>query len=558
MEQSSPANPLAGMAKLSQDMLSMFSQPERLIATQTKYATNMLSLWQRGFSAATTEESVEPVVSPSSSDKRWKDPQWQANLGFSLVQQAYLLTSDYMRELCQSMPIEDAHQADQLRFYTEQVIAAMAPTNFPQTNPAVLSKTVECNGENLMAGYQNFMRDLDPDQGQLKIAMTDKSAFTIGENIATTDGAVVFRNRMIELIQYAPSTGKVLKRPLMIVPPWINKFYILDLQPKNSMIKWLVEQGHTVFVLSWVNPDASYRDVGFNNYMEEGIYAATDFICQSLEVEQLNAIGYCIGGTLLSATLAHMKAIGDKRIVSATFFTSMIDFAEPGELGLFVDEPQLQRLEAEMAEHGILKGQAMASTFNMLRANDLIWSFYVNNYLMGNQPPIFDLLYWNSDSTQIPAATHSFYLRNMYQRNLLCQPGALQFNGVDIDISKVDIPVYFLSAQEDHIAPWKSTYAGAQLFAGDVTFVLGQSGHIAGVVNPPSADKYGYYTTDQLAPDADGWLESASEHKGSWWMHWHDWVQGHNKVKVNARTVVPVDDSQASHAPGSYVKVRYD
>ncbi len=372
-----------------------------------------------------------------------------------------------------------------LSFFTKQFIDAMAPTNFPMTNPDVLKATLENKGENLMAGLKNFARDLEQGDGQLKIAMTDPEAFTLGENVATTPGKVIFQNRMFQLIQYAPATEKVNKRPLLIFPPWINKFYILDLQPKNSLIKWMVDQGHTVFVVSWVNPDDdSYADVGSETYLTEGIYEAVGQVEKETGVSEINVVGYCIAGTLLSSALAHMKAKGDDRIKSATFFTALIDFSEPGDLGVFIDDAQISMLEEGIEERGFHSGKSMSSAFNMLRSNDLIWSFYINNYLLGKDPTIFDLLYWNSDSTNMPGKMHSYYLRNMYLENKLCQPGALNIDNFDIDVSTVDIPCYFISAHDDHIAPWISTYAGARLFSGPVRFVLGGSGHIAGIVNP--------------------------------------------------------------------------
>jgi polyhydroxyalkanoate synthase len=393
---------------------------------------------------------------------------------------------------------------------------------------------------------------------QIRVKMTDPSAFEVGGNLAVTPGKVVFQNNLMQLVQYAPLTNEVCKRPLLILPPWINKFYILDLRENNSFVRWATAQGHTVFIVSWINPDATHAAITFDNYMLHGPLEALDVIEKATGERAVNVIGFCLGGTLLAATLGYMAATRDNRIKSATFFASMIDFAEPGELEVFLDEKQVASLEKKMQERGYLEGHEMATTFNMLRANDLIWSFVVNNYLLGKDPFPFDLLYWNSDSTRMPAAMHSFYLRNMYLENLLRKPGGLTLNGVPIDISKTRIPLYFVSTIEDHIAPWKSTYAGAQLFAGKVRFVLGGSGHIAGIINPPAANKYGYWTNDKLDAMPHEWLADATQHPGSWWNDWAQWVEQHAGEKVAAREPGKGKLRALEDAPGSYVKLRLD
>jgi polyhydroxyalkanoate synthase len=435
----------------------------------------------------------------------------------------------------------DKKTAQKVDFYARQFTDAMSPSNFLLTNPEVLRKTAETGGENLLKGLNNLLTDLERGKGQLRIKMTDSEAFNVGENIGVTPGKVVYQNDLMQLIQYAPTTETVLKRPLLIAPPWINKFYILDLRPKNSLVRWAVSQGHTVFVISWVNPDEHLSDKGFDDYMKEGYLAALDAIEQATGEREVNAIGYCLGGTLLASTLAYMAAKGDDRIKTATFFVTMMDFQEAGELGVFIDEEQLQSLEEKMNRRGYLEGSEMATTFNMLRANDLI---------------SFDLLYWNADSTRMPARMHSFYLRKMYQENLLAQPNGIELDGVPIDLRKVTTPAYFLSTREDHIAPWKSTYRGTQLLGGPKRFVLAASGHIAGVVNPPDGGKYGHWISKDVPPDPETWLEGATEMAGSWWPDWQRWILQHDKEQVPARHPGDGKLQVLEDAPGSYVKVR--
>jgi polyhydroxyalkanoate synthase len=415
---------------------------------------------------------------------------------------------------------------------------------------------MESGGENLIKGLQNVLDDLDRGNGQLAIKMTDSEAFEVGRNLAVTPGSVVYENDLMQLIQYDPTTEKVHRKPLLIIPPWINKYYILDLREKNSFVKWAVAQGFTVFVISWVNPDESLAEKTFSDYLLEGPLAAFDAITKATGESQINAVGYCLGGSLLASTLAYMEAKGDRRIASVTLLTTMIDFAESGELGVFIDEEQLAALEARMNERGYLEGAEMATTFNMLRANDLIWSFVVNNYLLGKDPFPFDLLYWNSDSTRMPAAMHSFYLRTMYQQNKLAEPGGITLDGVPIDLSTVNVPAFFLSTREDHIAPWESTYAGAQLFSGPVRFVLAASGHIAGVINPPAGHKYSYWTNDKLPKRPQTWFKDAREHPGSWWSEWLEWVRAKSGPKVPARQPGDGELPVIEAAPGAYVKVR--
>ena len=434
----------------------------------------------------------------------------------------------------------------------------MAPSNFVMTNPEVLRTTIESGGENLLKGLENLIEDLERGKGRLDIKMTDMDAFEVGRDVAVTPGSVVFQNDLIQLLQFEPTTETVFKRPLLIIPPWINKYYILDLREKNSFVRWATDQGHTVFVISWVNPNEKLAGKTFDDYMVEGPLAALGAMEKATGVREADVIGYCLGGTLLAATLSYMAATGDDRVKTATYFATMVDFAEAGELSVFIDEEQLAALEQRMEKKGYLEGQDMATTFNMLRANDLIWSFVINNYLLGKEPFPFDLLYWNSDATRMPAAMHSFYLRKMYQENLLAKPGGIRLRNVPIDLGKITVPTYILSSREDHIAPWKSTYAATQLYKGPVRFVLSASGHIAGVVNPPAAHKYCHWTNDTLPASADAWFASATQHEGSWWPDWQEWVTAaaDGVEKVPARRPGDRKLKAIEPAPGAYVLVK--
>src|SRR5690606_32102184 len=421
---------------------------------------------------------TQPLVQPEKGDKRFKDPAWQENAIFDFLKQSYLLTARWMQNTVQDVEGVDPKVAKKVDFYTRQFIDALSPSNFLLTNPEVLRATVESKGENLVKGLQNLLEDLERGKGKLNIRMVDDKAFTVGGNIAVTPGKVIYQNDLMQLIQYEPATKEVYKRPLYIVPPWINKYYILDLKPENSFIKWMTEKGYTVFVVSWNQPDETLADKTFEDYMQEGIYDGLDAVKQATGEDEVTAIGYCIGGTLMAATLARMAAQKDNRIKAVTFFAAQVDFSEAGELTVFTDEDTLKYLDSLMEEKGYLDGGEMATTFNMLRANDLIWSFVVNNYLLGKEPFPFDLLYWNSDCTRMPAKMHGFYLRNMYQKNLLSKPGALELGGVKLDLGKIKIPVYLQASREDHIAPYRSVYKATQLFGGPVRFVMAGSGHI--------------------------------------------------------------------------------
>ena len=533
----------------------LLANPAQLVHAQMGYWQDYLTLWNN-----TTRRLMgidpTPVIESDPRDKRFADPAWKQNEVFDFIKQSYLLSSRYVTDVVTHVDGLPPKTAQKIDFYARQFVNALSPSNFVLTNPEVLRKTAESGGENLVRGLNNLLSDLESGHGKLRIRMTDNEAFRIGENIAVSEGQVIYQNDLMQLIQYAPTTPTVLARPLVIFPPWINKFYILDLRPKNSFVRWLVAQGHTVFMVSWVNPDEHLATKNFDDYMVDGVLAALDAIGQATKQREVNAIGYCLGGTLLAASLGYMKAKNDNRVSTATFLVTLTDFADAGELGVFIDEEQLSNLEDKMQRRGYLEGNEMATTFNMLRANDLIWSFVVNNYLLGKEPFPFDLLYWNSDATRMPPAMHSFYLRNMYQNNLLAKPGGISMKGVPIDLSGVEVPCYFLSCREDHIAPWKSTFAGARLFGGPTRFVLAASGHIAGVVNPPEGGKYNHFINNDAAADPESWFENAIEISGSWWPDWHGWVTGFNDARVPARTPGKGKLKAIEAAPGSYVTVR--
>jgi polyhydroxyalkanoate synthase len=533
----------------------LIASPGHLVEAQLGFWRDYMSLWQNTTRRIMGMET-EPVIDAASTDRRFKDDAWKENEVFDFIKQSYLLSARYVQDVVKQVDGLDAKTAQKVDFYARQFVDAMSPSNFLLTNPEVLRKTAETGGENLLKGLNNLLSDLEQGKGKLRIKMTDMEAFQLGENIGVSPGKVVYQNDLMQLIQYTPSTETVLKRPLLIAPPWINKFYILDLRPRNSFVRWAVSQGHTVFMISWVNPDAKLAEKNFEDYMQEGYLAALDAIERATGEREVNAIGYCLGGTLLSSTLAYMAAKKDDRIKSATFFVTLTDFEDAGELGVFIDEEQLKALEEKMNKRGYLEGSEMATTFNMLRANDLIWSFVVNNYLLGNDPFPFDLLYWNADSTRMPAKMHSFYLRKMYQENLLSKPGGITLSGVPIDLRKIKTPAYFLSTREDHIAPWKSTYRGTQLLSGPKRFVLAASGHIAGVVNPPDSGKYSHWINKDLPGDAEEWFKGATEMAGSWWPDWHRWVSALGKEQVPARIPGKGKLKAIEDAPGSYVKVR--
>ncbi|HKJ73734.1 MAG TPA: class I poly(R)-hydroxyalkanoic acid synthase [Alphaproteobacteria bacterium] len=533
----------------------MMADPSRALEAQMKFLQDSAHLWTYTVRRFMGDEA-EPVIEPAKGDRRFKDREWQENAVFDYIKQSYLLAARWMQHTVEGIDGLDPKTAKKVDFYTRQFTDAMAPTNFALTNPEVLRTTIESNGENLVNGLNNMLADLERGDGRLKIRMSDEQAFKVGENLATTPGKVVLRTDLFELIQYTPTTKEVYERPLLVFPPWINKFYIMDLKPENSFIRWMVDQGYTVFIVSWVNPDARLADKTFEAYMLEGIIKAVDAVEEITGSNKINTIGYCIAGTLLSATLSYMAVKKDRRIASATFLAAQVDFSEPGELEIFVDDEQLKSIDARMSRKGYLEGNEMATTFNMLRANDLIWSFVINNYLLGKDPFPFDLLYWNGDSTRMPRALHIFYLREMYRDNNLAKPGGITLDGVPIDLRKVRVPVYLQAAREDHIAPYPSVYRATKLFKGKIRFILAGSGHIAGVINAPAANKYQYWTNEDAPTDLNRWLDGATEHPGSWWPDWDAWLSPLSGKKVPARKPGSAKYKPICDAPGTYVLVK--
>ncbi|MFP1131468.1 class I poly(R)-hydroxyalkanoic acid synthase [Asticcacaulis sp. W401b] len=539
-------------------MTSLAQNPEKVIEAQTDLMTGYMSLW-----AEMTRRSlgVESEADTTPKDKRFSDPRWQQNLVFDMMRKSYLLSSTWLNNLVSSVEDVDPLHKRRAEFFTKLVTDAFSPSNFLISNPAALDTLLTSKGESLVKGMQKFADDLARGDGKLKISQADYAHFKVGENVATTPGKVVWRGPLFELLQYNPTTDEVRETPLLIFPPWINKYYILDLQSKNSLIKWLTDQGFSVFVVSWVNPDADLKDVTFEDYMFGGVYKAVSLVREQTGSPKVNTVGYCIGGTLLGVALAHMAAKGDDSVSSATFFTAQHDFSEAGDLLLFTNEAWLKELERQMdAAGGVLPGAAMADTFNALRANDLVWSFFVNNYLMGKDLTAFDLLCWNADQTRMPKALHMYYLRKFYHENALSQ-GKLTIAGVPIDLKNVKIPVFEQSGREDHIAPPGSVFKSARLFGGPVTFVMAGSGHIAGVVNPPAAQKYQHWINELsnakgLPETLEVWQKDAVEHKGSWWDYWAQWLHDKSGPMVPARDPSKGKFKPDMDAPGSYVLVK--
>jgi polyhydroxyalkanoate synthase len=531
------------------------TDPQRTFQLQSEIGKGYLELWAHAARRMAGEESA-PVATPDPRDKRFSDPEWSSNQFFDFLKQAYLLTAQFSDRMVKEAEGLDPLTRQKAEFYLRQVVNAIAPSNFVLTNPELLRDTLASKGENLARGMYMLAEDIKAGGGDLRIRQTDTSFFEVGRNLASTPGKVVFENDLMQLIQYTPTTERVLKAPMLIVPPWINKFYVLDLTPEKSFIKWCIDQGMTVFVISWVNPDKPLAKKTFEDYMREGPLAALDAVTQATGESKVHTAGYCVGGTLLAVTLAHMAASKDRRIISSTFFASQVDFTYSGDLKIFADEDQISALEKQMAQRGYLDSRKMANTFNLMRSNDLIWPYIINNYFKGRTPPPFDLLYWNADATRMPPANHSFYLRNCYLKNKLAR-GEMVVGGKALDLKKVKVPIYNLGTREDHIAPAKSVFYGSKFFGGPVRFVLSGSGHIAGVINPPDKQKYQYWTGSKPSgADVDKWRAKATEHAGSWWPDWLDWLKGHSADEVPARApgdgkLKPIED-----APGRYVKVR--
>ncbi len=530
------------------------TDPAKLAEAQGTLLRSYIDLWNASIRRLLGEE-VDPVAEPEPSDNRFKDPEWSSNPYFDFLKQAYLLTTHWAEDVLQQTDGLDEASRHKAEFYLRQLSSALSQSNFPMTNPEVVRETFATNAKNLVTGMAHLVRDMEKSGDLLKISQTDTEAFEVGRNLATTPGKVVFANDIFQLIQYSPTTDKVREVPLLVIPPWINKYYILDLTPPKSLLKYAVDQGFTVFVVSWVNPDERLSHKTFEDYMLEGILTAADAVSRETDVEKINVVGYCVGGTLLGATLAYLAARGEEPFRSVTFLTTQLDFSKAGDLLLFTSDSQLSSLKEMMAERGYLDGSRMANVFNMMRPRDLIWPYIVNNYLLGKKPFPFDLLYWNQDSTRMPAANHGFYLTEFYNENKLAK-GEMTLAGVKLDLKKVKLPVFELATKEDHIAPAKSVFIGSKLLGGPVEFVMAGSGHIAGVVNPPDKMKYQYWTANKAAADTlDEWFGMAKEHAGSWWPHWMEWL-----TKYSGGWTIPREPGEKlgviEDAPGSYAKTK--
>jgi poly[(R)-3-hydroxyalkanoate] polymerase subunit PhaC len=531
------------------------SDPTRALELQARLGQAYLELWASAAKRMAGEPAA-PTVAPDPKDTRFADPEWSQNQFFDFLKQAYLLTAQWGERLVKDASGVDEHTRAKAAFYVKQIANAISPSNFVLTNPELLRETMASQGENLVRGMHMLTEDIEAGHGNLRIRQSDPSKFAIGRNLALTPGKVIFQNELMQLIQYQAATPQVLEVPLLIVPPWINKFYILDLAPEKSFIKWCVDNGLTVFVISWINPDATLAGKSFEQYMRDGVLTAFDAVEKATGQKKVHAIGYCVGGTLLAITLAYLAAKKKSRAVSATFFAAQVDFTYAGDLMVFVDQERIEQLEAHMKEQGYLEASRMATAFNLLRSNDLIWPYVVNNYLRGKKPFPFDILFWNSDATRMPAANHSYYLRNCYLNNRLTK-GDMEIAGVKLDLRKVKVPVYNLATREDHIAPAKSVLYGSQYFGGPVKYVLAGSGHIAGVVNPPAKRKYQYWTGDSPnGADLEAWMKTATEHPGSWWPDWFEWLKSQDADTVPAREIGGGRFNAIEDAPGSYVKVK--
>jgi polyhydroxyalkanoate synthase len=545
------------------DILRQFTQSWTELATRSledpsvwiraiaDYQQAQFNLWHNLLTGKTSEN---PVVEPPPGDRRFKAEEWSKNPVFDYIKQSYLLTSRMLTEMAQNAKLSPQEQK-KLEFYTRQYVDALSPTNFALTNPEVLQQALETKGESLVNGLKNLLSDIEKG----RISMTDEASFELGTNLATTEGAVIFQNDIFQLIHYKPLTEKVYERPTLIVPPCINKFYILDLQEDNSFVRYCLEQGQDVYLISWVNPSPEQRDLSWDDYVGDGILKAIEVTKAVSGQPKLNVVSWCVGGTLMATALAVLAARKDNSVSSCTFLTTLIDFSDPGDLCVFIDQYQVKQLESKVNSEGILHGRELATSFNMLRSNDLIWSYVVNNYLKGQTPPPFDILYWNSDPTNLPAAMYTYYINNMYLENKLTEPGALTVCGEAIDLSQVKTPCYFLSTIEDHIAPWKGTFNSLDLFGGTVEFVLGASGHVAGVINPAKKNRRNYWVKGEMGRGPEAWLETAERHEGSWWTHWSEWLRRRAGKKVDAPTEYGNEEfSVIEAAPGSYVRKRLD
>jgi len=544
--------------------LQMVKHPERALQTQIDWFDHQLDLMRNltfetlGVMAPEADKTSQEQKK-TRKDSRFAGDEWRENPLFNWIRQSYLINGEFLQTLIHDIDEQDPIKKKQLEYFTRQFISALSPSNYVLTNPELFRQSVAQHGHNLVEGARKLLQHFDPEWDGINLHMADPRGFKPGETLATTPGAVVFQNDLMQLIQYAPATDTVWKRPLLLVPPWVNKFYVMDLSPENSMVKWFVDQGHSVFVISWINPDASYRDVRFDDYLLKGPLQALDVVCDICNTDEINAIGYCLGGTLLGITMSYLKSHADSRIRSFTCFNALFDYSEPGDLAAFMTEPVLDALEKFVRQQGFHDGRIMAFSFNTLTENALFWPLFINTYIRNQNPPAFDLLYWNMDNTNLPAEMYIFFLREIYQYNKLATPGAIVLADTPIDITSIDMPCYFVAAAKDHITPWQSTFRNTQIVGGPARFVLSGSGHIAGIINPPSANKYGYQTCDQnvakpAAPQQ--WLEGAQKHEGSWWPDWQRWAETLDKEKMAARAVGNKHYAAIEPAPGSYVMKR--
>lgn len=556
-DQKEALDPLGIQKNLLDFYSSLARHPDKLISTQIEFMKSWRDVWQDSWQHFFEDSQTLKPGSKKIKDRRFKNTLWSENAFYDFIKRSYLLTSETILRSIDDIEDMDTEAKRKIEFVMRQYVDALAPSNYFFTNPEILQETIQSGGENLVRGLENLLTDIKRGQGHLDISKTDYSAFKTGENLATTKGEVIYQNELMQLIQYTPKTNKVFKEPLLIIPPWINKYYILDLRQDNSFVNWLVEQGHTVFMISWVNPDSSLSDKGFEDYLKLGPLKAIKVIQEITGEESCHTIGYCIGGTLLASALAWYHADPSEcPVKSATFLTTLLDFEKAGDLKVFTDDSFIDYLEQKMDRKGYLEASSIRNTFSLLRPSDLIWSFVINNYFLGKDPMPFDILYWNDDATNMPAKMHLYYLKNMYRDNLLAKNDALKLLGRKINLEEIKTPSYILSTQSDHIAPWKATYESTKLLGGPVQFTLASSGHIAGVVNPPKAKKYSHFTYKKTPYDPDQWLSKAQENEGSWWPHWQKWIHSLNNQKAEARTPGSKKYPPLEKAPGSYVKIK--
>lgn len=532
------------------------AQPDKIISASQEYLKGTFQLWQDSLNVLSGQkETMDEVIEGNTADSRFKDEMWYKNPFFGYARQSYLLWDRWIKDIATNIEDLDPKTALKIQFYIRQFADSLSPSNFPWSNPKAVLKTIDSQGMNLIQGMNNLLRDFEHGKGQIKIKMVDHDAFRLGENIAATPGKVIFQNELIQLIQYTPTTSTIFKIPVLLIPPCINKFYIYDLRPDNSFVKWLLDRGHSVFIVSWINPDQRLSEKTFEDYVFEGVGNAIDTILDLTGAKKVNAVGFCIGGNILGSYAAYMADEKNNPLASTTYLATLFDFKNPGDLGVFIDEKQINQLEERISQKGYLEGQILAQTFNLLRANDLIWWFVINNYFLGQEPMAFDLLYWNSDSTDLPAKMFLYYLREMFLNNNFIRPNGLKLKDKFLDLRKIKTPTFLFNTKDDHIVPWGCGYAATKVLQGPIKFVLGGSGHIAGVFNPPTVNKYGYWTCDTLVDQAEEWFSTATQNQGSWWPEWVEWIEQYAGNKIKASTVGSSKYPALEDAPGSYVKI---